>query len=319
MVNNNKVTVVFGGTGFLGRNLQKVKPEWLYVGRQYSIQNGVKLDMSCHLTDTDSIYSFFNSFHENEIETVINLAGDVGGIKYNSHRNITSMRKNFLMTVDVVDACMYFGIPKLLTALSTCAFPDKVEKYPMGHGDMFSGKPPHTNAGYAMAKRCAQIATEAAREAGYDYHTFVPCNLYGPYDNFDPERSHFVPALIDKVLSAPKGGEIELYGSGCERRQMMYVEDLAQLIPRIVRDYEVSDPLLITPSDNFTIDELARQTINIVDSDLTIRYNNSYNGQYRKDVDHTMIKKQFPDFTFTPFSEGVRATIAWRRNARKTL
>ena len=94
----------------------------------------------------------------------------------------------------------------------------------------------------------------------------------------------------------------------------MYVEDLAQLIPRIVKEYDDDNCLLIAPAENLSIDNMANIIIQNINPDLTIKYNNMYNGQHRKDVSTEQMKKYFPEFFSTSFEQGVKATIQWYKN-----
>ena len=116
-------------------------------------------------------------------DAVVHLAGIVGGIKANSEKPADFFYKNSLMTLNLIHGCYLADIQRMLISLSTCAFPNKVEEYPMIEEDFFSGKPAETNLSYGFSKRLAHVQACAYRKQyGLNYSTFSPSNLYGKGD-----------------------------------------------------------------------------------------------------------------------------------------
>ena len=296
MQRSEKVLVV-GGTGLVGKALQRTNPEWEYFGSTMGDLRNFKevLEMLKFVKPT----------------AVINLAAKVGGIRQNIMRQGEFLYDNCMMGMNVIEACRQAGIPRLLTALSTCAWPDKVAKYPMKESDLHDGAPTPTNIAYGYSKRLIQVASCAYRDQ-YDlnYSTFAPSNVYGPEDNFDDLTSHFVPACIRKFHKSPNG-KVELWGSGKPKRQQLFVDDLARAIPIILDRHNDKNPLIVAPDENLSIDSMANTIKKITKSNASIVYNQEMEGQIRKDGCNKHFKKLCGGFNFTPFDEGIQLTYDW--------
>ena len=205
--------IVTGGTGFLGSHLKTVKPEWKYVSSK-----------DCDLTSQRETISYFKNEKPNAI---IHLAARVGGIKDNIENQALFYYQNTMMNTNVLHAAHLAGVPRILSSLSTCAFPDKMWRYPFEEEDLFSGSPTETNFSYAISKRSLHAQSMAYRKQ-YDlnYSTFCPSNIYGPGDHFGQEASHFIAALVHKIALSQDGDTVNLWGTGLPLRQQLYIEDL---------------------------------------------------------------------------------------------
>ena len=302
MQRSEKVLVI-GGTGLVGKALQRLKPQWEYFGS--AMGDLRKFDEVLHML------KFVNP------TAVINLAAKVGGIRQNIMRQGEFLYDNCMMGLNVIEACRKAGIPRLLTALSTCAWPDKVSSYPMTEGDIHKGAPTPTNISYGYSKRLLHVASCAYRDQyGVNYSTFAPSNVYGPEDNFDELTSHFVPACIRKFHKNQKG-RVELWGTGSPKRQQLFVDDLAMAIPIILEKHNTQSPLIVAPDENLSISEMANIVKDVTGSSASIVYNQQMEGQIRKDGNNDMFKSLVEDFTFTPFKEGVRKTYEWFKRTKK--
>lgn len=290
--------IVTGGSGFVGQRLQKSKPEWTYLS-----------SADCDLLSTRDTLKFINDFSPTAI---VHLAGIVGGIKENSLKQGEFFYKNVCMNTNILEAARQAGVSRVLSCLSTCAFPDVAERYPMIEDDIFSGPPASTNFSYGYAKRMLHVQSVSYRKQyGLNYSTFCPSNIYGPGDCFDKDRSHFVAALVRKMAEAKTGEVVEFWGTGKPLRQQIYVDDIVTIIPLILEKHNSNKPLLITPDENLSINDMVYQAKSITNKDIVVRYNHKLDGQYRKDGSNTEFKKLVGNFDFTTFARGFRKTYDW--------
>ena len=147
--------------------------------------------------------------------------------------------------------------------------------------------------------------------------TAIWSNINGPDDHFDTEKSHFVPALISKVSKMTDGDTLELWGTGRPLRQQLYVDDLCRIIPRLLMSHNGDTPLIVAPDENLSIDEMAKTLISQLNKDVKIVYNNTLDGQFRKDGKNNHLKSTLQeDFEFTKFKDGVMKTYNWYKEAK---
>jgi GDP-L-fucose synthase len=295
---NIKKVLVTGGSGFLGKRLSAHKPEWIYASSR-----------DCNLEDFREVKNYLSTTKPNAI---VHLAARIGGIKDNAENQASFYTQNILMNTNIIHCAYLLGIPRILSSLSTCAFPNIVESYPFTEKDIFNGPPAETNFSYGYTKRALHVQTLSYRKQyGLNYSTFCPSNIYGPEDHFNTDKSHFIPALISKLTNAEDGGEIELWGTGNPRRQQLYVDDLVNIIPTLLEKHNSDIPLIVAPNENFSIREMADITNNKIDKNLNIKYNGNLDGQFRKDGSNKRFLELVGDFEFTPFDIGIEKTIKW--------
>ena len=293
--------LVTGGSGFVGKRLQKVRPDWTY--------------LSSKDVNLLSFYDVWDFLRENKPDAVIHLAGKVGGIKDNAEHPAEFFHQNVMMNTNIVHACYKAGVPRLLAALSTCAFPDVVDKYPFTEDNLLDGPPAITNRAYGFSKRALYIQIQAYRDQyGVDYSCFCPSNLYGPEDHFDLESSHFVPACIKKIHEARNNEIVEFWGTGKPLRQQLYVDDLCKAIPLLLEEHHSDIPMIVAPDENWSISDMAKICRAIMNKPLDFHFNGKLDGQFRKDGSNERFKELFPDFEFTRFEVGVRETYEWYKN-----
>ena len=296
--------LVTGGTGFLGKRLKKYKPNWIYLSSEM-----------CDLEDYNQTEEILRDLYP---DAIVHLAARVGGIKDNSENQAEFYLQNTLINTNIIQAAYSTGVSRVLSSLSTCAFPDVVAEYPFTEKDIFNGPPAKTNFSYGYTKRALHVQTLSYRnQYGLNYSTFCPSNIYGPEDHFDTDKSHFVPALISKITNAENGGEIELWGTGNPKRQQLYVDDLANIIPTLLEKHNSGIPLIIAPSENFSIREMAEIANNKIEKNIKISYNGNLDGQYRKDGSNKRFLELVGDYEFTSFEVGIEKTIQWYLENRK--
>jgi GDP-L-fucose synthase len=171
----------------------------------------------------------FNFFKKNKIDAVINAAGKVGGIYANNKYKADFIYDNLVIQNNVIHACFQNKIKSLIFLGSSCIYP-RNSKQPIKENYLLTGELEKTNEPYAIAKIAGIKMCESYNfQYKTSYKCLMPCNLYGPNDNYDLKKSHFFPALIAKAIDAKKKkmNKIILWGSGKPKRELMYVDDLA--------------------------------------------------------------------------------------------
>ena len=287
--------LVTGGSGFLGTRLRKYKPHWQYLS-----------SVECDLTDRQQCRETFLRIKPS---TIVHLAGKVGGVKDNSENQASYFYENVMINTNVVHEAYNCGVARVLASLSTCAFPDKVDFYPFSEYQLLRGPPADSNLSYGYAKRMLHLQCQAYRKQyGVNYSTFCPTNLYGPGDHFDSPTSHFVAALVSKVADAQDGDTIELWGTGAPLRQQLYVDDLCEIIPSLLECHNTDIPLIVAPSENLSIREMATMLTSQVHKNIEIVYNSKLDGQFRKDGSNQKLKELIGNYKFTPFKDGIMKT-----------
>ena len=169
-------------------------------------------------------------------DIVIHAAGKVGGIQANMSDPVGFLVENINIGCNVVTAARKAGVPAILNLGSSCMYPRNAPN-PLDEASLFSGPLEPTNEGYALAKlTVARLCEYISRTDGLKYRTVIPCNVYGPFDKFDPAVSHLVPGIISKFHQALINGQekIEIWGDGTARREFMYAADLADGIWHMV-------------------------------------------------------------------------------------
>jgi len=290
--------LVTGGSGFVGKRLKLSKPEWIYVSSK-----------DFNLLKFDDCMGMLDHYKP---DAVIHLAARVGGIKDNLHNPASFYYENVTMNTNIVHACHLSKVERLLAALSTCVFPDNLPRYPFKESDVFLGPPTESNFSYGYSKRCMLAQINAYRKQyGLNYSTFAPSNIYGPGDNFDNDKSHFVPAMIKKLVCAKNKSKVVFWGSGDPLRQQLYVDDLTDIIPRLLTHHNNSEPIIISPDENLSIKDMVEICLSLLSKDVEICFNNELDGQFRKDGSNGKFKSLFKDFKFTNFKLGLEKTINW--------
>ncbi len=288
--------VVTGGTGLVGTYLQN------YIDGVYI--NSSHYDLTCE-SDVADLY------HDHEPDVVIHLAAKVGGIMDNIEHPFEYYEQNLLMNTYMVKYARAFKVKKFVGVLSSCIFPDVVDKYPMVEEDMHKDLPNVNNFGYGYAKRVMGCHIDIARKQGLNFSYISPSNLYGEFEHGDVSRKHFVGALLEKIHTAKINGDdhITLFGDGTPLRQFTFAKDIAEILDMIVK-HDVQENMNVSTPSNMTIDFMAREALEALDArDMRIIYDTSKpNGQYRKDIDVSKFKNIFPNYEFTSYVQGIKQT-----------
>jgi GDP-L-fucose synthase len=208
------------------------------------------------LTEQTAVRQFFE---ETRPQAVIMAAARVGGIHANNSHPAGFLRDNLLIQDNVIDAAYRYGVDKFVFLGSSCIYP-KMAPQPIKEDYLLTGPLEPTNEWYAIAKIAGIKMCQAyRREYGFNAISLMPTNLYGPGDNFDLQSSHVLPALIRKFHEAKGRGDksVDIWGTGTPRREFLHVDDLADAVVYLLRNYDGEPIVNIGWGEDVTIRELA--------------------------------------------------------------
>jgi len=262
------------------------------------------------LMELDAIIDYIE---QNEITHIIHCAARVGGIKANSEHLGEFFYENIIINSNVLEAARQCGVEKVVSFMSTCVFPDDAT-YPLSPDQIHNGEPHSSNYAYAYAKRMLEVQSRAYREQyGCNFVTVIPCNIYGPNDNFDLDSSHVIPALIHKCyVSKENGTDFTVWGTGKAYREFIYVDDVATIAKWVLHNYNEPEPFIISPDLEISMAVLAQTIMFKMNGNGTIIYDHTKpDGQLKKPSDNSLLKQSLPEFEFIPIEEGLSKTINW--------
>jgi GDP-L-fucose synthase len=286
--------LVTGGTGLVGSAIiADIK-----VGRNYDLTN----PEIC-----DSMFNEHNPTH------VIHCAAKVGGLGGNMNYKGEYFHDNIMINTNVIESARKAGVTNLVSFLSTCVFPDNIE-YPLTEKKIHLGEPHFSNYPYAYAKRMADIQIRAYREQyGVKYTSVIPCNIYGPNDNFSLEHGHVIPMLMHKLyLAQQRTEDFVVWGSGKPLREFIFSKDVAKLAEWALDNYDESEPIIFSTSNEISIMDLVDLLVTEFEFKGKVIFDNSKpDGQFRKPSDNSKLKSYLPNFKFTSIEEGIKETVYW--------
>ena len=299
--------LVTGGAGFLGAYL---------VERLRARGAIVFVPRSCDydLVDRDAVLRVLADARP---EVVIHLASRVGGIGANRKNPARFFYENLMMGAQVIHESWAAGVQRVIAAGTICAYP-KFARAPFREDEIWEGYPEETNAPYGLAKKMLLVQSEAYR-AQYQFNSTVlfPVNLYGPRDNFNPETSHVIPALIRKIGEAQKAsaGEVQLWGDGTPTREFLFVEDAADGFIAAVEKGDLPQPINLGSGREISIRALAELLAQLMGFAGRFVFDPSQpNGQPRRVLDVSRARAQLGWWARTPLEDGLRRTIEWWRS-----
>ena len=227
-------------------------------------------------------------FEKEKPDIVVLAAAKVGGIMANIESPATFLYDNLMIQNNVINFAHKVGVKKLLFLGSSCIYPRECPQ-PMKEEYLLDGKVEPTNEGYAIAKIAGMKLCEMYnRQYGTDYISVMPTNLYGPNDNYHPEHSHVLPALIRRFHEAKESGaaSVTCWGDGSPLREFLYVDDLANLCVFLMNNYSGNETVNAGTGKELTIKELTELVARIVGYEGEIRWDTSRpNGTPRKLLD----------------------------------
>jgi GDP-L-fucose synthase len=301
---------VTGGAGFLGRAVcERLRREGI---ERLAIPRSREYD----LTDRDAVRRWFD---RTTPDIVIHLAAEVGGIGANQRHPGRFFYANMAMGLNLIEESRLRGVRKFVQVGSVCAYP-KHCPVPFRENDLWNGYPEDTNAAYGITKRSLGVMLEAYhREYGLNGVFLLPVNLYGPGDNFHPEDSHVIPALIRKFVSAVDTGreEVTCWGSGRVTREFLYVDDAAEAIVRATRVVNDPDPMNLGSGEEISIHDLAQRIARLAGFHGRINWDSSRpDGQPRRRLDTSRSLATLGWRHRTGLEEGLQLTLNWWRSTR---
>ena len=286
--------LVTGGTGLVGSAIiADVK-----VGRNYDLTNPQICD---------------SMFNEHKPTHVIHCAAKVGGLGGNMNYKGEYFHNNIMINTNVIESARKSGVTNLVSFLSTCVFPDNIE-YPLTEKKIHLGEPHFSNYPYAYAKRMADIQIRAYREQyGVKYTSVIPCNIYGPNDNFSLEHGHVIPMLMHKLyLAQQRNEDFVVWGSGKPLREFIFSKDVAKLAEWALNNYDESEPIIFSTSNEISIMDLVDLLVTEFEFKGKVIFDDSKpDGQFRKPSDNSKLRSYLPDFEFTSIEEGIKETVYW--------
>src|SRR5437762_5350534 len=245
----NRRVLVTGGSGFLGRRvvakLQTKAPARIFVPRRQEYD----------LTQVENVERVYRDARP---EIVIHLAGEVGGIGANRANPGSFFYNNLMMGAQMMEYGRRHEVLKFVALGTICAYP-KFTPVPFKEEDLWNGYPEETNAPYGLAKKMLLVQAQAYRQQyGFNTIYLLPVNLYGPGDNFDPETSHVIPAIIKKCMDAVerRQDEIVCWGDGSASREFLYVDDAAEGIVLAMERYDGPEPVNLGSGREISIRDL---------------------------------------------------------------
>lgn len=299
----DKKIVVTGGSGFLGARIVHFLKE-----------KGVKdvivpRSSTCDLRVAENCSAITKG-----ADIVFHAAGNVGGIGYNREHPGSVFYDNIMMDTLMMDESRKNNVKKFIAIGTVCSYPKFID-VPFSEEQLWDGYPEETNASYGLSKKMLIVQADAYRQQ-YNFKSIVllQTNLYGPGDNFDPNSSHVIPALIKKIHDAKisKQDEVEIWGDGSPTRDFLFVDDAASAAILAAEKYEKSDPINIGSGKEITIKELAELIIKLMNANLTIRWNTQKpNGQPRRCLNIEKAKREIGFVPLISIEEGLRKTIDW--------
>lgn len=301
----DKNVVVTGGAGFLGSYLVKLLQEQ---GCEPFIPRSINYDLRYEGQIKKML------FEAGPIDTLFHLAANVGGIGYNRQHPYRMFYDNLIMGTQLIEQAIRADVRKFVAIGTVCAYP-KFTPTPFKEESLWDGYPEETNAPYGLAKKMLLAQLQAAREEyGFNGVYLLPTNLYGIGDEFSPDRSHVIPALIKKCIEAKVANatEIEVWGTGSASRDFLYVEDAAEAILLAAEKYDRGEPLNLGSGEEVRIHVLLYRIMQIIGYEGKVKWDGSKpDGQPRRVLDTRAARAVLGWTAKTPLVEGLRKTVQW--------
>lgn len=315
----DKKVLVTGGAGFIGSHLvEKLISKGANVSVLDNMSNGREKNLSLFKKEIQFIRgdcqdstTAYNACRKKDI--VMNLAARVGGIEFNRTHQATMMRDNLLIATTMIEAARKVNVERFLVVSSACVYPRGCS-VPTPETEGYLDEPEPTNGGYGWAKRMAELLGKYYHEEfGMSVGIARPYNCYGPRDNFDPEHSHVIPALIKRVFDGEN--PLTVWGSGKQTRAFLYVEDFADGLMQTIERYPIADPVNIGTNEEVSIATLVEKIVKLSGKKVKIKFDTTKpDGSPRRNSDNRKAQEKI-DFTVkVSLDKGLSKTITWYKN-----
>jgi GDP-L-fucose synthase len=312
-----KKIILTGGAGFLGRFVVERLLARGVATRDIFIPRRRDFDLT---TQADVARLYRTAFQNSKADAVIHLAAEVGGIGANRANPGRYFYANMAMAMHLIEQARLDGLIErggtFVQVGTICAYP-KFTPVPFTETELWNGYPEETNAPYGVAKKAAWQMLDAYRlQYGMRSAYVLPVNLYGPWDNFDLESSHVIPALIRKCIDAQQRGDKEIvcWGTGSASREFLYVEDAAEGIVTATEKLETPDPINLGAGFEITIKDLVELIVRLTEFKGAIRWDPTKpDGQPRRCLSTEKATRLLGWTAQVRFEEGLKKTIQWYR------
>ena len=308
---SKKRVLVTGGAGFLGshvvQNLQDRGCKDIFIVRSHEYD----------LTKEDAVSRLYA---EHPVDIVVHLAGLVGGIGPNAKFPAEYFYQNLMMGVLIMHHAWKSGVEKFVCAGAGCGYPEHAP-LPLKEDYFWNGFPQEPSFAYSLAKRMLHVQSKAyGKQYGFPAIVTIPGNIYGPYDNFDLENAHVIPALVRKFVEATSNGEhgkVEVWGSGKPTRDFVYAGDVAEGMLRAAEEYESGELVNLSSGREHSIREVVDRLVEITGHHGEVDWQTSRpEGQSRRMFDISKAQNELGYDAKTSLRDGLKITVDWYRANR---
>ena len=273
-----KTILILGASGFVGKNFLSNAE-----ATKYKILSPFSDELD--LLNKDEITSYLK---RNKPDLIINAAGKVGGILKNIKSQYSFLLENTLINLNLISASKEQKVKNFINLSSSCIYPSNFNK-PIKEDDLLTDRLEKTNEGYALSKIIGLKLTEYINDDDFKYKTIIPCNLYGPHDNFDTNFGHMIPSVVNKIHNAKvkEHKTVKVWGDGTSKREFMYIKDLGEFIYFSIKNFErLPNIINVGVGYDYTIKEYYQMISRIIGYDGKFEYDISKpQGMKRKLVD----------------------------------
>ena len=301
----NKNISITGGNGFLGQ----------YLIKRLEKRNCKKISIVDHKK-----YNLVNNndvkrmYQDQKPDVVFHLAAVVGGIEINQKNPGKFFYENAMINLQIIHEGYLNKVKKIISTGTVSAYPANAP-LPFAEKNIWDGFPEEANAPYGIAKRIMHVQSSSyKKQYGFNSILLLLTNLFGPKDNFNPDSSHVIAALIKRFYDAKikKQKEVIVWGDGNATRDFCYVDDVAEGIILAAEKYNKSDPVNLASGNETAIKEIALLVKKKIGYQGNIVWDaNKPSGPPRRFVDISKAKKEFGYCTNTTLEEGINKTIDW--------
>jgi GDP-L-fucose synthase len=300
----NRTVLIAGGSGFVGTHLTTKLNE-----------------LGCIPINPSSLIYDFRRYDDTaamfrdvgKIDVLFNLAANVGGIGYNQAHGYDLYYDNLQICTNLIHHAKNGNVGKFVQIGTVCAYP-KYTTVPFDERTIWDGYPEETNAPYGLAKRMALLHLQLARkDFGLNGIYLLPTNLYGPGDNFNPEQSHVIPALIKKFIDARIDNldTVEIWGTGNASRDFLFISDAIRGIMLLAEKYDRPEPVNLGSGNEIRIDVIVEHLKELAGYKGKIKYNSDKpDGQPRRGL-RIWTAKELGWLPEISLKDGLRQTISW--------